>query len=106
MEFKDLQVGDYVYINSNLHGLSRLVKVERITKTLIIANNQRFNIKTGEQTNKDWYNYTYITIPSKEQIKAYFYKDEVNKLKRQIGYKLPYCEDLGKLKKLYEILEE
>lgn len=47
MNYEELKVGDAVIIDGGRHGNERLVKVERLTKTQIIAHGSKFSRKNG-----------------------------------------------------------
>lgn len=65
-ELKDLQVGDVVLVT----GMSyrRIAKVDKVTKTQIIANNARFRRDSGWQCGSDSWNVRKISVPTEKVI--------------------------------------
>lgn len=104
MTFEDLKVGDFVIVSDRLG--ERLQRVEKITKTMIITKNQRFNIKTGRLCNGNIWSFTLIRIPSADEIETIIYKYKVSKIKSLISSRLFDCSDLEKLEKIKSILGE
>ena len=66
-ELKDLVVGDDVLVISRYYR--RIAKVDKVTKTQIIANNARFRRDSGWQCGGDSWSRKRISVPTeKEQI--------------------------------------
>lgn len=103
-KFRDLKVGDFVIVIDRFG--EHLQQVDRVTKTMIITKNQRFNIQTGYLCNRDAWSIIRIRIPSIDEIEIIIYKDKVRKTKSLIASKLYNCSDLEKLEKIKSILGE
>lgn len=65
-ELKDLVVGDEVLVTSRYYR--RIAKVDKVTKTQIIANNARFRRDSGWQCGNDSWNRKSISIPTEKEI--------------------------------------
>lgn len=106
MTFRDLKVGDFVFVE-RLGGVKfcELCKVEKITKTMIITRNQRFNIDTGRVTNAGIWDDTHIRIATKEDIDRYYYWKNVHELQKYLPEKIKECKKLSVLKEIKDILE-
>lgn len=65
-ELKDLVVGDDVLIKSRYYR--RIAKVDKVTKTQIIANNARFRRDSGWQCGSDNWDRKIISIPTEKEI--------------------------------------
>lgn len=65
-EIKDLVVGDDVLITSMYYR--RIAKVDKVTKTQIIANNARFRRDSGWQCGGDRWNVRQISVPTEKEI--------------------------------------
>ena len=65
-ELKDLVVGDDVIVKSMNHR--RIAKVDKVTKTQIIANNDRFRRDSGWQYGGDSWNRKSISVPTEKEI--------------------------------------
>lgn len=65
-ELKDLVVGDDVLITSR--NYRRIAKVDKVTKTQIIANNARFRRDSGWQCGGDRWNVRRISVPAEKEI--------------------------------------
>ena len=65
-ELKDLVVGDDVLITSRYYR--RIAKVDKVTKTQIIANNARFRRDSGWQCGSDRWNVRRISVPTEKEI--------------------------------------
>ena len=65
-EIKDLVVGDDVLITSRYYR--RIAKVDKVTKTQIIANNARFRRDSGWQCGRDRWNLRKISVPTEKEI--------------------------------------
>lgn len=65
-ELKDLVVGDDVLVISRYNR--RIAKVDKVTKTQIIANNARFRRDSGWQYGGDSWNMKSISVPTEKEI--------------------------------------
>ena len=65
-EIKDLVVGDDVLITSRYYR--RIAKVDKVTKTQIIANNARFRRDSGWQCGSDSWDRKSISVPTEKEI--------------------------------------
>lgn len=65
-ELKDLVAGDDVLITSRYYR--RIAKVDKVTKTQIIANNARFRRDSGWQCGSDNWDRKIISIPTEKEI--------------------------------------
>lgn len=65
-ELKDLVVGDDVLITSRYYR--RIAKVDKVTKTQIIANNDRFRRDSGWQCGSDNWDRKIISVPTEKEI--------------------------------------
>ena len=65
-ELKDLVAGDEVLVTGTLHR--RIAKVDKVTKTQIIANNARFRRDSGCQFGSDRWNVRRISVPTEKEI--------------------------------------
>ena len=65
-ELKDLVVGDDVLVISRYYR--RIAKVDKVTKTQIIANNARFRRDSGLQYGGDSWNRKSIFVPTEKEI--------------------------------------
>lgn len=65
-ELKDLVVGDDVLITSRYYR--RIAKVDKVTKTQIIANNARFRRDSGWQCGSDSWDRKSISVPTEKEI--------------------------------------
>lgn len=65
-EIKDLVVGDDVLITSRYYR--RIAKVDKVTKTQIIANNARFRRDSGWQCGSDSWDMKSISVPTEKEI--------------------------------------
>lgn len=63
---KDLVVGDDVLVISRYYR--RIAKVDKVTKTQIIANNARFRRDSGWQYGGDSWNRKSISVPTEKEI--------------------------------------
>ena len=106
MTLRDLKVGDFVFVE-NLSGVKfrELCEVEKVTKTMIITRNQRFNIDTGRVTNAGMWDSTHIRIATKEDIERYYYWKNVHELQKYLTEKIKECKKLSKLKEIKDVLE-
>lgn len=65
-ELKDLVAGDNVLVTSRYYR--RIAKVDKVTKTQIIANNDRFRRDSGWQYGGDRWNRKSISVPTEKEI--------------------------------------
>ena len=65
-ELKDLVVGDDVLVTGMYYR--RIAKVDKVTKTQIIANNARFRRDSGLQCVSDSWNRKSISVPTEKEI--------------------------------------
>lgn len=65
-ELKDLVVGDNVLVTSRYYRC--IAKVDKVTKTQIIANNARFRRDSGWQYGGDSWNRKSISVPTEKEI--------------------------------------
>ena len=65
-ELKDLVVGGDVLITSRYYR--RIAKVDKVTKTQIIANNARFRRNSGWQCGSDIWNMRRVSVPTEKEI--------------------------------------
>ena len=65
-ELKDLVAGDEVLVTGSLHR--RIAKVDKVTKTQIIANNARFRKDSGWQCGSDSWDSKSISVPTEKEI--------------------------------------
>ena len=65
-ELKDLVAGDEVLVTGTLHR--RIAKVDKVTKTQIIANNARFRRDSGWQCGSDNWDRKSISVPTEKEI--------------------------------------
>ena len=65
-ELKDLKAGDDVLVTGTFHR--RIAKVDKVTKTQIIANNARFRRDSGWQCGSDSWDMKSISVPTEKEI--------------------------------------
>ena len=65
-ELKDLVAGDEVLVTGISHR--RIVKVDKVTKTQIVAGNIRFRRDSGWQCGGDRWNIKRISVPTEKEI--------------------------------------
>ena len=65
-EIKDLVAGDEVLVTGMYYR--RIAKVDKVTKTQIIANNARFRRDSGWQCGSDTWDRKIISIPTEKEI--------------------------------------
>ena len=65
-ELKDLVAGDEVLVTGTLHR--RIAKVDKVTKTQIVIDNDRFRRDSGWQCGSDRWNIRRISIPTEKEI--------------------------------------
>ena len=65
-ELKDLVVGDDVLVTGMYYR--RIAKVDKVTKTQIIANNSRFRRDSGWQCGSDSWDRKSISVPTEKEI--------------------------------------
>lgn len=102
-ELKDLQVGDDVLVTCTLYR--RIVKVDKVTKTQIIAGNTRFRRDSGWQCGGDRWNVRRISVPTEKEITEI--KEE--NLRKTLIYAINSFDfkrlSIDKLKQVYNIVE-
>ena len=65
-ELKDLVAGDEVIVTGTLHR--RIAKVDKVTKTKIVIDNDRFRRDSGWQCGSDRWNVRRISVPTEKEI--------------------------------------
>lgn len=65
-ELKDLVAGDEVLVTSRYYR--RIAKVDKVTKTQIVANNARFRRNSGWQCGSDSWDRKNISVPTEKEI--------------------------------------
>ena len=65
-ELKDLVVGDDVLVTGRSYR--RIAKIDKVTKTQIIANNARFRRDSGWQCGSDNWDRKSISVPTEKEI--------------------------------------
>lgn len=65
-ELKDLVAGDEVLVTSRYYR--RIAKVDKVTKTQIVANNARFRRDSGWQCGNDSWDRKSISVPTEKEI--------------------------------------
>lgn len=65
-ELKDLIAGDAVLVTGRYHR--HISKVDKVTKTQIIANNARFRRDSGWQCGSDRWDMKSISVPTEKEI--------------------------------------
>lgn len=65
-ELKDLVVGDYVLVTGRSYR--RIAKIDKVTKTQIIANYARFRRDSGWQCGSDNWDMKSISVPTEKEI--------------------------------------
>ena len=65
-ELKDLVAGDEVLVTGTLHR--RIAKVDKVTKTQIVIDNDRFRRDSGWQCGSDRWNIRRISVPTEKEI--------------------------------------
>ena len=65
-ELKDLVAGDEVLVTGTLHR--RIAKVDKVTKTQIVIDNDRFRRDSGWQCGSDRWNVRRISVPTEKEI--------------------------------------
>ena len=65
-ELKDLIAGDAVLVTGRYHR--HIAKVDKVTKTQIIANNARFRRDSGWQCGSDRWDMKSISVPTEKEI--------------------------------------
>ena len=66
IELKDLQVGDDVLVTGMTYR--RISKIDKVTKTQIVAGNIRFKRESGWQCGGDRWNVRRISVPTEKEI--------------------------------------
>ena len=65
-ELKDLVAGDEVLVTGTLHR--RIAKVDKVTKTQIVIDNDRFRRDSGCQCGSDRWGRKSISVPTEKEI--------------------------------------
>ena len=65
-ELKDLVAGDEVIVTGTLHR--RIAKVDKVTKTQIVIDNDRFRRDSGWQCGSDSLDMKSISVPTEKEI--------------------------------------
>lgn len=102
-ELKDLQVGDTILVSCAWNR--RLSKVQRVTKTLIVVDNIRFNRQSGWQLGQGRWNTSKLYVPTEKEI-AKIKEEEIHK---KLVYAIQDCDfrklSTDKLKQVYNIIK-
>ena len=102
-ELKDLVVGDEVLITSRYYR--RIAKVDKVTKTQIIANNARFRRDSGWQCGSDRWNVRRISVPTLKEISDF--KEE--NFRKELLYAISSFDferlSTNELKQVYNIVK-
>ena len=102
-ELKDLVAGDEVLVTGTLHR--RIAKVDKVTKTQIIANNARFRRDSGWQCGSDRWNVRRISVPTLKEISDF--KEE--NFRKELLYAISSFDfkrlSTDELKQLYNIVK-
>ena len=102
-ELKDLVVGDEVLVTGTLHR--RIAKVDKVTKTQIVIDNDRFRRDSGWQCGSDRWNVRRISVPTEKEISDV--KEEV--LRKTIIYAISSFDferlSTNELKQVYNIVK-
>ena len=102
-ELKDLVVGDDVLVTGMYYR--RIAKVDKVTKTQIIANNARFRRDSGWQCGCDSWNVRRISVPSEKEISDI--KEE--NLRNELLYAISSFDfkrlSIDELKQVYNIVK-
>lgn len=65
-ELKDLVAGDEVLVTGTFHR--RIAKIDKVTKTQIVIDNDRFRRDSGWQCGEDSWNRKSISVPTEKEI--------------------------------------
>lgn len=111
-EFQDLKAGDEVVLLSGRFGDTRysLEKIERVTKTLIIINGDRYRRADGRQTGESWHK-NYLKMPTEEmlnKVKCYerlVVKRDIIKSFREFNFNKFSLEQLQQIQQFINGLE-
>ena len=76
-ELKDLVACDEVLVTGTLHR--RIAKVDKVTKTQMIANNARFRRDSGWQCGSDRWDRKSISVPTEKEI-SYIKEQNLRKI--------------------------
>lgn len=102
-ELKDLVVGDDVLVTGTFHR--HIAKVDKVTKTQIIANNARFRRDSGWQCGSDSWNRKSISVPTEKEISDI--KEE--NFRKELLYAISSSDfkrlSTDKLKQVYNIVK-
>lgn len=102
-ELKDLVAGDEVLVTGIYHR--HIAKVDKVTKTQIIANNTRFRRDSGWQYGGDSWSRKSISVPTEKEISEV--KEE--NLRKTLVYAISYFDfkrlSTDELKQVYNIVK-
>ena len=102
-ELKDLVVGDDVLVTGRSYR--RIAKIDKVTKTQIIANNARFRRDSGWQCGSDNWDRKSISVPTEKEISDV--KEE--NLRKTLVYAISSFDfkrlSTDELKQVYNILK-
>lgn len=82
MELKELKVGDKVIIRNRWND--RIKTIERVTKTQIIVNGDKYRRKDGFQINGDTWTPSRIEVLTEEELRRMQKQNNKEKMKRYI----------------------
>lgn len=104
IELKDLQVGDDVLVTGMFYR--RISKIDKVTKTQIVADNAKFRRDSGWQCGRDRWNLRKISVPTEKQIAEI--KEE--NLRKTLIYAISSFDfkrlSIDKLKQVYNIIKD
>lgn len=104
MNLEKIKVGDTVIISNR--WTSKLKKVTRLTKTLIICDDEKYSRLTGISKNSNAWDFSTLKIATDEDIKKFHLekrkKSIINFIKSYDYEKLSY----DKIEKIYQILSK
>ena len=104
IELKDLQVGDNVLVTGVSHRY--IVKVDKVTKTQIVAGNIRFRRDSGWQCGGDRWNVRIISVPTEKEI------SEIKKetLRKKLIFAISSSDlkhlSIAELERVYKIIKD
>ena len=102
-ELKDLVAGDEVLVTGTLHR--RIAKVDKVTKTQIVIDNDRFRRDSGWQFGSDRWNVRRISVHTEKEISDV--KEEV--LRKTLIYAISSFDfkrlSTDELKQVYNIVK-
>ncbi len=70
-EFQDLAAGDHVWLGDSREPRRKIATVERVTKTLIRADHDKFYKTDGRKVGPTWNSWNITGIATPAEIKAY-----------------------------------